>query len=70
MIKLSPTIASNMRDFGTAPLAMDAMVVEKKVMAQVGNKGEEVVKPNKRSSRKFCKANMALQRKGNKLTLI
>ena len=58
MIKLSPTIASNMRDFGTAPLAMDAMAVEKKVMAQVGNKGEEVVNPNKRSSTKFCKSNI------------
>ena len=47
-----------MRDFGTAPLAMDAMAVEKKVMAQVGNKGEEVVNPNKRSSTKFCKSNI------------
>ena len=46
-----------MRDFGTAPLAMDAMAVEKKVMAQVGNKGEEVVNPNRRSSTKFCKSN-------------
>jgi len=27
----------------------------KKVMAQLGNKGEEVVKPNNRSSRKFCR---------------
>ena len=59
-----------MRDFGTAPMAMDAMAVEKKVIAQVGNTGEEVVNPNRRSSRKFCKSNMAWQRKGNKLTLI
>ena len=56
IIKLSPTIASNIRDFGTAPTAMDAMAVEKKVMAQVGNKGEEVVNPNRRSSTKFCKS--------------
>ena len=63
-------MASSMMDFGTTPPAIEAMAAEKKVMAQVGNKGEEVVKPNKRSSRKFCKSNMAWQRKGNKLTLI
>ena len=44
-----------MRDFGTAPTAMEAMAEEKKVMAQVGNKGDEVVNPNKRSSMKFYK---------------
>ena len=46
-------MASSMMDFGTTPPAIEAMAAEKKVMAQVGNKGEEVVKPNKRSSRKF-----------------
>ena len=50
-------MASNMRDFGTAPTAMDAMAVEKNVMAKVGNKGEDVVKPSKRRRTKFCKPN-------------
>ena len=50
-------MASSMRDFGTAPTAMDEMAVEKNVMAQVGNKGEDVVKPSKRRRTKFCKPN-------------
>ena len=42
-----------MRDLGTAPMAMDAMAVEKKVMEHVGKKGEDVVNPSRKSSRKF-----------------
>ena len=59
-----------MRDLGTAPMAMDAMAVEKKVMAQVGKKGEEVVNPSRKSSRKFCRLEVLLHQKGDKLTEI
>ena len=34
---------------------MEAMAEEKKVMAQLGNNGDEVVNPSKSSSMKFCK---------------
>ena len=50
------TMAISMRDLGTAPAAMEAMAVEKKVMAQVGRRGEEVAKPKRNRSKKFCRS--------------
>ena len=46
-------MAISMRDLGTAPAAMEAMAVEKKVMAQVGRRGEEVAEPKRNRSKKF-----------------
>ena len=49
-------MAISMKDLGTAPAAMEAMAVEKKVIAQVGRRGEEVARPKRNRSKKFCRS--------------